>query len=33
MGERMGEDLVFDGSIAAADFGWSPRPFRPRFPR
>jgi nucleoside-diphosphate-sugar epimerase len=33
MGERMAEDLVFDGSAAAADFGWSPRPFRPRFPR
>ena len=31
MGDRMGEDLVFDGSAAAADLGWSPRPFRPRF--
>ena len=31
MGERMAEDLVFDGAPAAADFGWSPRPFRPRF--
>jgi nucleoside-diphosphate-sugar epimerase len=31
MGDRMGEDLVFDGGPAAADFGWAPRPFRPRF--
>ena len=31
MGERMAADLVFDGGPAAADFGWSPRPFRPRF--
>lgn len=31
MGARMGEDLVFDDAAARADFGWSPRPFRPRF--
>ena len=31
MGERMAEDLVFDGGPAATDFAWSPRPFRPRF--
>jgi nucleoside-diphosphate-sugar epimerase len=31
MGERMSEDLVFDGGPAARDFGWSPRDFRPRF--
>jgi hypothetical protein len=31
MGARMSEDLTFDGSPAAADFGWSPRPFRPDF--
>ena len=31
MGSRMAEDLVFDGSAAARDFGWSPRPFRPDF--
>ncbi|HEX8568873.1 MAG TPA: NAD-dependent epimerase/dehydratase family protein [Caulobacteraceae bacterium] len=31
MGERMAEDLVFDGAPAARDFGWRPRPFRPRF--
>jgi nucleoside-diphosphate-sugar epimerase len=31
MGERMAEDLVFDGGPAAAEFGWSPRPFRPSF--
>ena len=31
MGARMSEDLTFDGSAAAADFGWSPRPFRPDF--
>ncbi len=33
MGDRMGEDLVFDGSPAVRDFGWAPRPFRPRFSR
>jgi len=33
MGERMAEDLVFDGAAATRDFGWSPRPFRPQFPR
>lgn len=31
MGERMAEDLVFDGGPAAKDFGWSPRDFHPRF--
>jgi nucleoside-diphosphate-sugar epimerase len=31
MGERMSEDLVFDGRPARADFGWAPRPFHPRF--
>jgi nucleoside-diphosphate-sugar epimerase len=31
MGARMSEDLTFDGSAAAADFGWNPRPFRPDF--
>jgi nucleoside-diphosphate-sugar epimerase len=31
MGARMAEDLVFDPAPAAQDFGWSPRPFRPRF--
>jgi nucleoside-diphosphate-sugar epimerase len=31
MGARMSEDLTFDGSAAAADFGWDPRPFRPDF--
>ena len=31
MGARMSEDLAFDGSPAAADFGWNPRSFRPDF--
>jgi hypothetical protein len=31
MGARMSEDLTFDGALAAADFGWNPRPFRPNF--
>jgi nucleoside-diphosphate-sugar epimerase len=31
MGQRMAQDLTFDGQPAAADFGWAPRPFRPRF--
>jgi nucleoside-diphosphate-sugar epimerase len=31
MGSRMREDMTFDGSAAAADFGWNPRPFRPEF--
>lgn len=31
MGDRMNEDLAFDGSAAARDFGWAPRPFRPVF--
>lgn len=33
MGARMSADLVFDDQAARADFGWSPRPFRPRFGR
>jgi nucleoside-diphosphate-sugar epimerase len=32
MGERMNQDLVFDGEPAARDFGWAPRPFKPVFP-
>ena len=31
MGERMAEDLVFDGAPAVRDFGWSPRDFHPQF--
>lgn len=31
MGERMEADLTFDSGDAVRDFGWSPRPFRPRF--
>jgi nucleoside-diphosphate-sugar epimerase len=31
MGQRMAQDLTFDGQPAAADFGWSPRRFLPRF--
>jgi nucleoside-diphosphate-sugar epimerase len=31
MGGRMAADLVFDGEPARRDFGYSPRPFRPRF--
>jgi nucleoside-diphosphate-sugar epimerase len=31
MGQRMAQDLTFDAGPAAADFGWAPRPFRPRF--
>jgi nucleoside-diphosphate-sugar epimerase len=31
MGERMNQDLAFDGEPAARDFGWAPRPFRPVF--
>jgi hypothetical protein len=27
---RVNEDLVADNSAGAADFGWSPRDFRPR---
>jgi nucleoside-diphosphate-sugar epimerase len=33
MGERMNQDLVFDGAPAARDFGWAPRAFKPVFPR
>jgi nucleoside-diphosphate-sugar epimerase len=32
MGERMNQDLTFDGEPAARDFGWAPRAFRPVFP-
>lgn len=31
MGTRMGQDLTFDSSPAARDFGWAPRAFHPRF--
>lgn len=31
MGARMDRDLIFDDSRARADFGWTPRDFRPRF--
>ncbi len=31
MARRMNEDLVFDSSSAARDFGYSPRPFLPEF--
>ncbi len=31
MGRRMETDLTFDGSPAARDFGWAPRPFNPKF--
>ncbi len=31
MGRRMATDLTFDGSPAARDFGWAPRPFNPKF--
>lgn len=31
MGTRMGQDLTFDSSAAARDFGWAPRAFHPRF--
>ena len=30
MARRMNEDLVFDNSTAALDFGFAPRPFRPK---
>jgi nucleoside-diphosphate-sugar epimerase len=33
MGERMEQDLVFDGEPAARDFGWAPRTFKPVFGR
>jgi nucleoside-diphosphate-sugar epimerase len=32
MGERMTQDLTFDGEPAARDFGWAPRAFKPVFP-
>ena len=32
MGERMNQDLTFDGEPAARDFGWEPRMFKPVFP-
>ncbi|MBC6981051.1 NAD-dependent epimerase/dehydratase family protein [Caulobacter sp. 17J80-11] len=31
MGERMDQDLAFDGADAERDLGWAPRAFRPRF--
>ncbi len=31
MGGRMSEDLAFDAGPAARDFGYTPRPFHPRF--
>jgi nucleoside-diphosphate-sugar epimerase len=31
MGERMNQDLAFDGEPAARDFGWAPRTFKPVF--
>jgi nucleoside-diphosphate-sugar epimerase len=31
MGERMNQDLAFDGGPASRDFGWAPRPFKPVF--
>lgn len=31
MGERMNQDLTFDGEPAARDFGWAPRMFKPVF--
>lgn len=33
MGERMSQDLTFDGEPAARDFGWAPRSFKPVFPQ
>lgn len=33
MGARMLQNMNFDTSAAQADFGWNPRPFRPRFDR
>lgn len=33
MGERMNQDLTFDGEPAARDFGWAPRMFKPVFTR
>jgi nucleoside-diphosphate-sugar epimerase len=32
MGERMNQDLAFDGEPATRDFGWAPRGFKPVFP-
>lgn len=31
MGTRMSKDMIFDGRPAEKDFGFRPRPFRPRF--
>lgn len=31
MGDRMAQNLTFDDAPARADFGWSPRAFRPKF--
>ncbi|SDJ71267.1 MULTISPECIES: NAD-dependent epimerase/dehydratase family protein [Bradyrhizobium] len=31
MGTRMSNDMVFDSAPARNEFGWDPRPFRPRF--
>ncbi|WP_398478463.1 NAD-dependent epimerase/dehydratase family protein [Tardiphaga sp.] len=31
MGNRMAKDMVFDAGPAEADFGWTPRGFRPQF--
>jgi nucleoside-diphosphate-sugar epimerase len=31
MGVRMAKDMTFDPKPAFADFGWSPRPFKPSF--
>ncbi|WP_298885779.1 epimerase [uncultured Bradyrhizobium sp.] len=31
MGSRMSKHMVFDGSRAKRDFGWSPGPYQPRF--
>lgn len=33
MGSRMSTDMIFDAAAAVRDFGWSPRPFHPRFNR
>lgn len=33
MARRMNDDLVFDSTAAMTDFGYSPRPFQPVFPK